>query len=316
MESVQTILGSGGGIGIPLARELKKYAGTIRLVSRHPVKVNETDELFSADLTDPLQIDRAIEGSTIVYVTVGFRYSLKVWKKTWPPFIKQVIESCQKHQARLVFFDNVYMYSSTAVPFMTEEAIIDPPSRKGEIRQQVREMIIREVEKNRLTALIARAADFYGPENRNSILTLMVAENLLKGKKAQMFGDPSRIHTFTYTPDAAMATALLGNTPDAFGQEWHLPTTKEKITNRGWVEMIAAELGKEPKFQTIPAWMIKALGLVVPVMAEFPEMLYQYNRDYIFDSTRFEKRFDIRATPAADGIRRTIQALRTGSPSM
>ena len=29
-----------------------------------------------------------------------------------------------------------------------------------------------------------------------------------------------------YTPDAARAVALLGNTPDAFNQVWHLPTDK------------------------------------------------------------------------------------------
>ena len=33
---VQTILGSGGAIGVPLARELKNYTDKIRLVSRNP----------------------------------------------------------------------------------------------------------------------------------------------------------------------------------------------------------------------------------------------------------------------------------------
>jgi nucleoside-diphosphate-sugar epimerase len=307
---VQTILGSGGGIGTPLARELKAFTGSIRLVSRNPKKVNESDELFPADLTNPEHIDNAISGSEVVYVTVGFEYNLKVWQQTWPPFMNAVIESCKKHNAKLVFFDNVYMYAKTAIPHMTEDSDIAPPSLKGQVRSELREMILDEVEKKQLTALIARSADFYGPENKNSALSIMVTDNLIKGKKAQAFGNIDKIHTYTYTPDAAKATALLGNAADAWNQEWHVPTTKEKLTNREWIGLIAKELGKEAKIQTVPAWMLRMLGIFVPVMREFPEMLYQYEQDYIFDSSKFEKRFGMAATPPEEGIRNLIKSLK------
>jgi len=227
---MQTILGSGGAIGVPLARELNKYTQQIRLVSRNPKKVNETDELLPIDVNDLTRIDKAIAGSEVVYVTIGFEYRLSVWQKIWPPFMHAVIEACKTHHAKLVFFDNVYMYSKSAIPHMTEDSPIQPPSKKGEIRKQLHEMIMNEVGKNNLTALIARSADFYGPETKNSVFSLMVAENLLKGKKARAFGDVNKIHTYTYTPDAAKATALLGNTNDAYNQVWHVPTTKEQIT--------------------------------------------------------------------------------------
>ena len=303
---IQTILGSGGGIGIPLARELRNYTGQIRLVSRNPKKVNETDQLFPADVSDPDQVDKAIAGSEVVYVTIGFEYNLRVWQKTWPAFLQQVITSCKTHGAKLVFFDNVYMYDRAAIPFMTENSPVNPPSEKGKVRQQLREMILREVEAKSLTALIARAADFYGPDNKNSALGIMVAENFRKGKKAQAFGDIRKIHTYTYTPDAAKATAILGNTPDAYNQEWHLPTTKERITTMRWIELIAGEMKTAPKVQPVPGWMIRILGIFIQVMKEFPEMLYQYEQDYIFDSSKFEKRFGIAATPPATGIRETF----------
>lgn len=304
---LQTILGSGGAIGIPLAAELKKYDTRIRLVSRNPQKVNESDELFPADLSDPVQVDAAIAGSDVVYVTVGFPYSRKAWQALWPPFIRNVVRSCGAHGAKLVFFDNIYMYAASSVPFMTEEAPINPPGVKGRIREEVRRIVLDAEARGEVTALIARAADFYGPHNRNSLLSISVAENLRKGKKAQVFGDPSRVHTFTFTPDAARATALLGNTPDAYGQEWHLPTTSEKLSMLGWIDLIAKELKVQPKVQVVPAWMVSALGLFIPIMREFPEMLYQYDRDYIFDSSKFEKRFGTVATPPAEGIRLTYQ---------
>ena len=310
---MQTILGSGGAIGIPLAKELKKYTNKIRLVSRNPKKLYETDELCPIDVNDLSQIDKAIAGSEIVYVTIGFEYKLSVWQNIWPRFLKEVINSCKIYNAKLVFFDNVYMYDKMTIPFMTETSYVNSPSKKGKVRQQLHEMIMNEVDKGTLTALIARSADFYGPDNKNSALNMMVVENLLKGKKAQAFGNIDKIHTYTYTPDAAMATALLGNTIDAYNQVWHLPTTKERLTNRQWIQFIADELNAEAKIQTVPVWMIKILGLFVPVMKEFPEMMYQYEQDYIFDSTKFEKRFNIKATAPKEGIRVLIESLKTHS---
>jgi len=312
---MQTILGSGGAIGITLAKELKNYTNQIRLVSRNPKKVNETDELCPIDLTDLTQIDKAVEGSEVVYVVIGFEYKLSVWQKVWPAFLKTVINACKTHNAKLVFFDNVYMYSKSTIPHMTEVSPIQACSKKGVVRQQLHEMIMNEVEKKTLTALIARSADFYGPDNKNSGFNMMVADNLLKGKKAQALGNINKIHTYTYTPDAAKATALLGNTIDAYNQVWHVPTTKEQLTNLQWIQLIANELKEEAKIQTIPVWIIKILGLFIPIMKEFPEMIYQYEQDYIFDSTKFEKRFGIVATAPKDGIRILIENLKTQNAS-
>lgn len=312
---MQTILGSGGAIGITLAKELKNYTNHIRLVSRNPKKVNETDELCPIDLNDLSQIDKAVAGSEVVYVVVGFEYKLSVWQKVWPEFMKAVIDACKTHNAKLVFFDNVYMYPKSAMPHMTEASPIQACSKKGEVRQQLHEMIMNEVEKKTLTALIARSADFYGPDNKNSALNMMVVDNLMKGKKAQAFGNMHKIHTYTYTPDAAKVTALLGNTTDAYNQVWHVPTTKEKLTNLQWIQLIANELNVDAKIQTVPVWLIKILGLFIPIMKEFPEMIYQYEQDYVFDSTKFEKRFGIVATAPKDGIRILIENLKTQNAS-
>lgn len=306
----QTIIGSGGTIGLPLAKELHKYTDQIRLVSRNPKKVNEGDELFPLDVKNLERIGDAIAGSSIVYVTIGFNYNLKVWKETWPPFMAAVIDACKMQNARLVFFDNVYMYARSAIPFMTEGAPIDPPSKKGMIRKTVQDMIMDQVDKGHLKALIARSADFYGPDSSKSVLVETVVKPLLKGKKAKAFGNINKIHTYTFTPDAGRATALLGNTPDAYNEVWHLPTTKEKLTSKQWIALIAEELNVHPGIQKVPTWMLYLAGLFIPELKELPEMMYQNEMDYIFDSTKFENRFGIKATPPKEGIRITIDYLK------
>ena len=304
---MQTILGAGGAIGADLAKELPKYTDKIRLVSRNPIKVNETDELFRADLSDPSTVDKAIEGSEVVYLVVGFDYNINVWRKTWPALVRSVIDACKKHKAKLVFFDNVYMYDRDYISHMTENTTIRPTSKKGDVRAQIAKMIMDEVYKRELTALIARSADFCGA--KNNILVEVVYKNYIKGKKANWIADANKKHSLTFTEDAARGTAMLGNTPDSFNQVWHLPTIKPPLTGKEWIELMAAEMKVKPGISVLPVWMMSVLGVFMPIMKELGEMAYQYNRDYYFDSSKFEQRFNYVPVSAPEAIRLTVQRL-------
>ena len=60
---------------------------------------------MSADLLNFEDVQKSVQGSSVVYVTVGFPYSVKVWKKSWPKLITNVIKACKVHNCKLVFFD-------------------------------------------------------------------------------------------------------------------------------------------------------------------------------------------------------------------
>lgn len=308
---MQTILGANGTIGKILAQELPAYTDRIRLVSRNPIRINESDELLPLDLTQPGTVDKAVQGSDIVYLVVGLEYSLKVWEQYWPTLMRDTVNACLKHGAKLVFFDNVYMYDKSHLSHLTENTHVNPPSRKGAVRKKISDMLLEAVRDMGLQGLIARSADFYGPGNENNFINQMVLKNLKSGKKPMWFVGPDIKHSFTYTHDAGKATALLGNTPDAYGQVWHLPTDTRPVTGKEFISMIASEFGiKDPKISILPKWMLRPLGLFIPVMKEMPEMMYQYDRDYFFDSSKFTSRFGIKATPYEEGVRVTCQAYR------
>jgi nucleoside-diphosphate-sugar epimerase len=304
---MQTILGAGGTIGSELAKELKKYTSDIRLVSRNPKKVNDTDQFFYADLTDSEQVKKAIEGSEIVYLVVGFEYNIKIWRKEWAKLMRTTIDACKANGAKLVFFDNVYLYDRDFLGNMTEETPIRPTSKKGQVRAEIAVMLMDEVKAGKLEGLIARAADFYGPKNEKSMLIEMVVKNMKKGKAANWFATMDKIHSFTYTPDAAKTTAILGNTPDAYGQVWHLPTDNQKLTAKQWVELFAKEMKIAPKYSVLAPWLLTVLGWFVPIMKELQEMVYQYDRDYFFNSEKFEKRFDFKPTTYQEGVKKTLE---------
>jgi len=304
---MQTILGAGGGAGTEITRELSNYTKDIRVVSRNPKKVNETDQLMKADLTDPAQLDKAVEGSEIVYVMIGFPYNTKVWRELWPKFMKNLIESCSKHKPKIFFFDNVYMYDPKYLSDMTEETPINPISEKGKVRALIANMLMGAVEKNKVEALIARAPDFYGPGLINTMFYQSVYSNLLKNKSPQWLGKLDVIHNFIYSKDIGKAVALLGNTPDAYNQVWHLPTTDKKLTNRQWIELIMNAMNKQKKIQTMPDWMISALGIFIPILKELKDVGYQFKQDYFFNSSKFNKKFNFTPISPEDGIREMVR---------
>ena len=303
---MQTILGANGAIAVELAKALKNYTSDIRLVSRNPKKVNDTDTLLSADLTNREEVFNAIKGSEIVYLTVGFEYKIEVWRAVWPPLMRNVIEACLTNKCKLVFFDNVYMIGGDNVKHITEESPFSPTSKKGEVRTELNKMILEAIKNQGLQAIIARAADFYGVVKDKSILMEVVHKNLSQNKKAQWFCNAKVKHSFTYTPDAGKATALLGNTPEAYNQIWNLPTDKQSLTGEEWVKLFAKEMGKSDKYQLIPSFLIKILGFFVPFMKEVYEMRYQYDRDYFFDSTKFEQYFNMKPTTYQDGVKEIL----------
>lgn len=306
----QTILGAGGSIGIELAKYLKDYTPDILLVNRNPKKINPTDTVLAADLTNRADVFKAIEGSGITYVTIGFPYSVKIWKQLWIPFIQNVIDACLQYNSKLVFFDNVYAIGGNNVNHITENSPISPTSKKGEIRAEVDRLILDSIKNKKLEAIIARAPDFMGGTARDqSIPIVMIYNNLLKDKKAQWFCDAKRIHSIGYVPDLAKGMAMLGNTADAYNQIWNLPCTTEKITGEQWVKLFAEAMGKKNSFFVLPNWLVKSMGLFVPVLKEVAEMNYQYDRDYYFDSTKFNTRFHFTPTTNAQAVKLTLEQL-------
>ncbi|MCY1723001.1 NAD-dependent epimerase/dehydratase family protein [Prolixibacteraceae bacterium Z1-6] len=305
-QKVQVILGAGGAIGVDLAKELKNYTNKIRLVGRNPQKVNDDDELFACDMTDANAVSEAVKDTEIAYLTIGLPYKTKVWKNHWSVVMQNTLEACKKHNTKLVFFDNIYMYNPNSLYPMNEETEMMPSSQKGKVRALVAQMLMEEVNAGNLEALIARSADFYGPGINNSVLNETVYANLKAGKKANWLCSAKFAHNFTYTPDAAKATALLGNTQSAYGQVWHLPTAKP-WTGEQWINAFANELGIEPKTQVAPKFMVRIIGLFNPIMKELVEMLYQYDRDYNFDSSKFETAFDFKPTSNEDGVKAVVQ---------
>jgi nucleoside-diphosphate-sugar epimerase len=304
---MQTILGANGTIGHELSKILPQFTQHIRQVSRNPKKENASDETMSADLLNYVQTEKAVAGSDIVYLLAGLKYDTKVWQEQWPKVMRNAIDACKKYNSKLVFFDNVYAYGHVKGP-MTEETPFNPSSKKGEVRARIATMLLDEIKQKNIQGMIVRAADFYGPGALLSLTYSTVTERLKARKSPQWIGDPKAIHTFTYTPDAAKTVAFLANDPLALNQTWHALTSSEIITGEDYVRIACETTGRPYKGVTgMPKFLVRMLGLFIPTLREFVEMMYQFENDYIFDSKKAERALAIQPTSYKEGIAMTIK---------
>jgi nucleoside-diphosphate-sugar epimerase len=304
--SLHTILGANGTIAAELIPVLQSNAQQIRLVSRNPGKVNGA-ELVRADVLNRDQVFEAVKGSDYVYLLVGLEYNRETWGAQWPIIMRNTIDACKAAGARLIFFDNVYMYGRVKGS-MTESTPYNPCSVKGKIRAEIDEMLLKEMKSGGLKAMIAMSADFYGPRtSKTSVASIMIFEKMKNGKSAQWFVNAKQPHSFTYTPDAAIALYMLAVSENAYGQTWHLPTAKPPLTGNEFISIAAKYMHAKNKVQVLPKWLVGIIGLFVPVMKELGEMLYQNEFPYEFDSSKFEKAFQFKPTPYEEGIRLTAE---------
>ena len=246
----------------------------------------------------------AILGSDVVYLVIGITYNVKIWKEQWPVIMRNVIDACKATGAKLVFFDNIYMYGKIDGK-ITEDTPYNYVSQKGRVRADVARMLLQEMAAGTLKATIARATDFYGPRvMEKSVASLLVFDRMKNGNSAQWLINPNVPRSFNYTPDAAEALYILATDDKAVGQVWHLPAA-DPLTGKEFVKLAAGFMKGSAKVSVLPKWLLKVIGLFDPFMKEAYEMNYQNEFPLHFSSARFENVFTFTPTSYAEGIKET-----------
>lgn len=305
---MQTILGANGQIAVELARELhSNYTQNLRLVSRKPRKVNDTDELVSADLMNSAQTLEAVRGSEVVYFTAGLPPDTELWEGQFPAMLRNALDATRAAGAKFVYFDNTYMYPQTAQR-QTEETAFAPVGRKGRVRALMAEMVLAEMQRGDIPVAIARAPEFYGPGKTQSITNTLVIGPLKAGQKAKVPVRDDKLRTLIWTPDASHAMAAIGNAQDAYGQTWHLPCWDERLNYQAFVNLAAATFGVEPRYKVLSHLAMVVAGWVSKPVRELRELLPRYAHDNVFDSSKFKRRFpDFAVTSYAQGLKQIAQ---------
>ena len=141
-----------------------------------------------------------------------------------------------------------------------------------------------------LRVAIGRSSDYYGPNGTDTTLGNRLFEAILAGKKAQWMGSLDQPHTCSYLPDMARALVTLGEHDQADGRAWVLPAA-EPITGRAFIRLAARAVGTVPKEATISPGMMRVVGLFVPFLRSYAEMMGQWTAPFTVDAGAFQSTF-------------------------
>jgi nucleoside-diphosphate-sugar epimerase len=301
-------LGAAGGTGSAVVGELGVRGLPVRAVTRTgAADVPEGVEQVAADVATLDGARRACAGAAVVYHCAQPPYT--EWVEWFPPLTRAVLDGAAEAGAKLVFADNLYVYGPSEGP-MTEETPQRAQGRKGRVRVEMAAAILRAHGEGRLRCTIGRSSDYYGPRGTGTTVGDNLMKPVFRGKRARWLGSLDQPHTLDYLGDMARALVTLGEREEADGQVWHLPAA-EPLTGRQFLTLVYESAGLAPKVGVVSRPMIRLVGVFNPLVRELNETLYQFERPFVSDASKFQGAFGpFEPTPHRDAVRPTVEWFR------
>jgi nucleoside-diphosphate-sugar epimerase len=305
-QELHVIFGA-GQVGVFLAEILLAAGNRVRIVKRKQGILPAAAEVMLGDVTDTAFCRQACLGATVVYHCMNPEYSAKAWEEALQPYMDNLIDAAGIADARLVVLDNLYMLGRTGGKPMNENTPHNPSSRKGKIRARVAESLFEAHKQGKVRAVCGRAADFYGPRGKMTYFGDYFWKPVLAGKTVMTPINIDVLHTYHYIPDVAQGLATLGKTHDdsVFGRAWMLPC-QPATTTRALAKRFEPFLNQSIQMKVLPSWLLKPLGVFMPMMRELKEMIYQWDEPFIVDDSQFRARFDVSLVTVDEAARATL----------
>jgi nucleoside-diphosphate-sugar epimerase len=300
-----------GAIGLATLDALRRRGETALLVNRSgSARVPDDVEVLAGDARDPAFTTAVTRSADVVYQTLNPPY--QDWTTQFPLLQAGVLAGAKAAGARLVSMENVYMYGRPAGHPLTEDRAYDAHTKKGQLRATMARELLAAHEAGRVEVAIGRASDYFGPRGgAQSNLGDRLFPAALAGKTASVLGNPEQLHSYTYIPDIGEGLAVLGEHPDAPGQVWHLPNDPDTRTTRQLVDIAYRQAGRPTgKLRAMPPVVLRAMGVVNPVLRELVEMQYQFDEPFIVDSSKIANKLGVQATPVEQALTDTLSEYR------
>ena len=302
MSGLHTVLGATGGAGRAIAEELIRQGHRVRSVNRSGSPLPGATEVVTADVETADGAMTAVEGSDVVYLAAQPPYDK--WEGRFPAMLRNVLDAVERHGAKLVMVDNLYMYGPGSSP-MTEDTPMRADDKKGRVRIEMVEILDAAIARGvRVTS--GRASDYFGPDSGNSTITALAIESVREGKAPKWMGRTDVAHSLAYLPDVARAYVTLGTDDRADGHHWVLPHIAT-VTGAEFLDAITTAAGLPASKGRISKPMLMMAAPFHAISRESLGIFYQWDQPFIADSGRFESTFGpFERTPLTEAVAKTL----------
>ena len=303
--SRHVILGA-GPVARAVAASLAARGIDAAVVSRSGTEVPGATAV-KCDALDTAALARVVSGAGAVYQASQPEYHR--WVKEFPPLQTSVVSALRGSSTVLVAVENLYGYGPVSGP-LTEDLPLSATTRKGKVRAAMWRQLQAENAAGNIRATAGRASDFFGPYAAGSAVGDRFFLPLLKGRKAEMTGDPGARHSYTYVGDFGEALVRLALDERSLGRAWHVPNAPA-VTNQEFLERAAAAAGAAPRAVIRGKFQMALAGIFIPPARETVEMMYEFEEDFVVDHSAYAAAFGDHATPLEQSITATVDWWRT-----
>lgn len=307
MNNTYLVIGA-GPVGATVAQQLAARGDRVRLLTRSGSgPVDAGIERLRGDASDPDAVTRAAAGTRAVFHCMhGSAYAADAWRAELPRAERVVLEAAGRAGAVVVFPESLYAYGHVTGT-MTEETPREAAFGKAAIRVE----LLRARDASTTPTVSVAASDFYGPLVRNAHAGERMVPTVLAGRTMRVLGSPDAPHSWTYVPDLGAAMIRAADEESLWDSFLHAPTAPA-ISQRDLVRLYADVAGvTAPRVAAIPGWTLKAIGAVHAGTRELAEMVYQFEKPFVMDSSASEARLGLSPTPLETGAKATVDWWRT-----
>jgi nucleoside-diphosphate-sugar epimerase len=266
-----TVLGSNGHIGnaaMIAFRDAGWAVAGLGRANRRPV----AGTTFIAGDANGVEVVRAATADADVVVQALHLPYDKWGNGAAEAQLQVVIDAMAGTGKTLLFPGTIYNYRAsdrTIAPGLRQSG--EKP--RGEIRIRLEDMLREAAVKKGFQVIILRAGDFFGPGNHDDWYGAAMLMDYAKGRLYHMGALETR-HSWAYLPDLARAFTVLAEKRGQFGPFENFHFAGHWVNHGRVMAAIQSGLGHRLSVSPLPWWMLRAIGLVNPVMRDIYRMRY------------------------------------------
>jgi nucleoside-diphosphate-sugar epimerase len=298
-----------GAIGSVVSTQLADQGHAVRLLSRggagpdHPLV-----ERIRGDASDADVVSKLGAGTEAIFNCANPQYHR--WPTDWPPIANALLHAAEIQSSALVTLGNLYAYGPPAGPMSPHDPLA-ATYEKARVRATMWFDALRANDEGRVRATEVRSSDFIGPMAQG-YLGERVVPKLLAGKTCRVLGSATTVHSWNYTVDVARTLVACAQSDVAWGRAWHAPANPARTATEAIDDMADVAGVRHVKVGVVPSIVVKALGVVSPLMRELPTTMYQFTAPFVIDDLETRATFGLEPTAWHEVLEDTIRSFRTG----
>jgi nucleoside-diphosphate-sugar epimerase len=254
------VTGATGFLGSALVTELVKRQQPVRILARDEQKARQQSgdavSISPGDITDTVQVQRAVDGATTIYHLAGRLYHpstpAELYRQAHVEGTRILLKACQGQTQlrRIVHVSTTGVYGVTGEIPAAEDAPFAPTNPYEATKLEGEQLALNAYQERGLPVTVVRPGLVYGPGDLH-LLGFFVSIN--KGLFRVIDGGKALLHP-VYIDDLVAALLLCAERPQAPGRSYNIAGVRP-VTVRELATAIAHALGKELSAGSIPLWL-------------------------------------------------------------